>query len=41
MDFEAEMSVAYMMNKMGAELVGDERGIGLVLAAQAAMSGAG
>ena len=37
-DFDARLTVAYMMNKMGAGLVGDERGIGLILAAQAALS---
>ena len=39
-DMDAHLTVAYMMNKMGAELMGDERGIGLVLAAQAALTAA-
>ncbi len=37
-DMDAHLTVAYMMNKMGTGLVGDERGIGLVMAAQAAIS---
>jgi CubicO group peptidase (beta-lactamase class C family) len=37
-DLDAHLTVAYMMNKMGGGLVGDERGIGLVLAAQAALA---
>jgi CubicO group peptidase (beta-lactamase class C family) len=40
-DLDAHLSVAYIMNKMGTGLLGDERGIGLVLAAQAALSAAG
>ncbi len=39
-DLDARLTVAYMMNKMGTGLLGDERGIGLVLAAQAALSAA-
>ena len=37
-DMDAHLTVAYMMNKMGERPLGDERGIGLVLAAQAAVS---
>jgi CubicO group peptidase (beta-lactamase class C family) len=37
-NLDAHMTVAYMMNKMGGELVGDERGAGLVLAAHAAIA---
>ena len=37
-DMDAHLTVAYMMNKMGTGLVGDDRGIGLVMAAQAAVS---
>jgi CubicO group peptidase (beta-lactamase class C family) len=37
-DLDAHLTVAYMMNKMGSGLLGDDRGIGLVLAAQAAVS---
>ncbi len=40
-DMDAHLTVAYMMNKMGTGLIGDERGIGLVLAAQAALATAG
>ena len=36
-DLDAHLTVAYMMNKMGTGLLGDDRGIGLVLAAQAAL----
>jgi CubicO group peptidase (beta-lactamase class C family) len=32
-DMEAHLTVAYMMNKMGEGLVGDDRGIGLLLTA--------
>jgi CubicO group peptidase (beta-lactamase class C family) len=39
-DMDAHLTVAYMMNKMGSGLLGDERGIGLVLAAQAALRAA-
>ncbi len=37
-DMDAHLTVAYMMNKMGSGLIGGERGIGLVLAAQAALT---
>jgi CubicO group peptidase (beta-lactamase class C family) len=37
-DLDAHLVIAYVMNKMGEGLVGDDRGIGLVLAAQAALS---
>jgi CubicO group peptidase (beta-lactamase class C family) len=37
-DLDHRMTLAYMMNKMGEGLVGDERGIGLILAAQAALA---
>jgi CubicO group peptidase (beta-lactamase class C family) len=37
-DLDAHLTIAYMMNKMGSGLVGDERGIGLLLAGQAALS---
>ncbi len=40
-DMDAHLVIAYMMNKMGEGLVGDERGIGLVLAAQAVVSDSG
>jgi hypothetical protein len=33
LDFDAHMAVAYMMNKMGEGLVGDDRGLGIVMAA--------
>jgi CubicO group peptidase (beta-lactamase class C family) len=38
-DMKSHLTVAYMMNRMGDGLVGDERGIGLVLAAVAAAGG--
>jgi CubicO group peptidase (beta-lactamase class C family) len=37
-DMDKHLSVAYMMNKMGEGLVGDERGAGLVLAAYTALA---
>jgi CubicO group peptidase (beta-lactamase class C family) len=38
-DMDAHLTVAYMMNRMGDGLVGDDRGIGLILAAVAATGG--
>ena len=38
-NMDAHMTVAYMMNRMGDGLVGDDRGIGLVLAAHLALLG--
>ncbi len=38
MDQDAELTVAYMMNKMAPSLIGDLRGFGLVLAAAAAVA---
>lgn len=38
-DMDAHLTVAYMMNRMGDGLVGDVRGIGLLLAAVAAAGG--
>jgi CubicO group peptidase (beta-lactamase class C family) len=37
-DLDARLTLAYVMNKMGPGLLGDERGIGLILAAQAAVA---
>lgn len=36
-DMEKRMTVAYMMNKMGEGLVGDDRGFGILVAAYAAL----
>jgi CubicO group peptidase (beta-lactamase class C family) len=36
-NLDARLTIAYMMNKMGAGLVGDERGISLILAAHAGL----
>jgi CubicO group peptidase (beta-lactamase class C family) len=38
-NLDTRMTVAYMMNKMADSLVGDDRGIGLVLTAHAALLG--
>jgi CubicO group peptidase (beta-lactamase class C family) len=38
-DMESHLTVAYMMNRMEGDLVGDARGIGLILAAMEAVGG--
>ena len=38
-NLDTRMTVAYMMNKMGSGIVGDDRGIGIVFAAHTAVVG--
>ena len=37
MDMENHLTIAYMMNRMETGLVGDDRGLGLIIAAVAAI----
>ena len=39
-DLDARMVVTYVMNRMGEGTLGDERGVGIVLAAYGALAGA-
>jgi CubicO group peptidase (beta-lactamase class C family) len=40
-NLDTRMTVAYMMNKMGSGIVGDDRGLGIVFAAHTAVVGGG